>query len=90
VSGYPAYSVSYNRFLDQAERLFEPDSTFKESISHLSALPTVITDDIIEHFGRLRADSAVLQASVFSFFDFYSPQEQKRQIGFHPKDRNNT
>ena len=83
VSGYPAYSASYNRCLDQAKRLFEPDAAFKESISHLTALPTSMTDDILGHFGQLRADSAVLQASAFSFFDFYSPQEEKRQIGFN-------
>jgi len=84
VSGYPAYAASYNRFLDQAKKLFESDSAFKESISHLTACPTEMTNDILEHFGRLRADSAVLLASVFSFFDFYSPQEEKRQIGFNP------
>ncbi len=85
VSGYAAHAGSYNRFLAQAKELFDTDSAFKASISHLSDLPTHMSDDIVEHFGRLRADIAVLQASVFSFFDFYSPQEEKRQIGFTPK-----
>ncbi|HCX29665.1 MAG TPA: hypothetical protein DHU55_07825 [Blastocatellia bacterium] len=83
VSGYSSLSTSYNRFLDRAKKLFESDPAFKDSISHLITLPTDMSDDIIEHFGRLRADSAVLQASVFSFFDFYSPQEKKNQIGFN-------
>lgn len=83
-NGYSAYAMSYNRFLDQAKKLFESDLAFKDSISHLTACPTELTNDVLEHFGRLRADSPVLQASVFAFFDFYSPQEEKRQIGFNP------
>lgn len=83
VSGYPAYSASYNRFLDQAKKLFESDAAFMDSIGHLTTLTTAMTDEIIGDFGRLRADCAVLQASVFSFFDFYSPHEEKRQIGFN-------
>ena len=75
------------RFLDQARKLFESDSAFMESIKHLTDCPTELTDEVFEHFGRLRADIAVLQASVFSFFDFYSPQEQKRQIGFYPSEQ---
>ena len=85
VSGYPAHATSYNRFLTQAKELFDSDPAFKAAISHLSDLPTPMSDDILEHFGRFRADIAVLEASVFSFFEFYSPQEEKKQIGFTPK-----
>ena len=83
MTGYPAHAKSYNRFLTQANELFESDPAFKASISHLSGLPTNMSDDLIEQFGRLQADIAVLQASVSSFFDVYSPQEAKKQIGFH-------
>ena len=82
-SGYPAYATSYNRILGQAKKLFEPDSTFVTSASNLAVFPTELTDDVREHFGRLRADIAVLQASVFTFFEFNSPLEEKRQIGFN-------
>ena len=81
-SGYPAYAASYNRILNHAKKLFEPDSAFVDSVSHLTPLPTELTYDVIEHFGRLRADIAVLQASVFTFFESNSPPEEKRQMGF--------
>jgi len=80
VSGYQAYSASYNHFLNQAKKLFESDDVFKDSISHLTNLPTEMTDDVLENFGRLRADCVVLKSSVISFFNYYSPQEEKRQI----------
>jgi hypothetical protein len=54
-----------------------------DSISHLSTLTLELTDEILGDFGRLRADSAVLEASVFSFFVFYSPPEEKRTMGFN-------
>ena len=82
-SGYPAYAASYNRILGQAKKLFESDSTFVASVSHLTLLPTELTYDVLEHFGRLRADIALLQASVFTFFEFNSPPEEKKQIGFN-------
>jgi hypothetical protein len=81
VSGYSALAASCNRILDQTKKLFEDDEAFKDATQHLSARPPHMSDDILEHFGHLRADIVVLKASVISFFEFYSPQEEKRQIG---------
>jgi hypothetical protein len=86
VSGYPAYAKSFNQFLRQSKQLLDVDEDLKESVRHLEEFPTEFTDDVIEHFGCLRANCAILEASVLAFFSIYSPPEEKRQIGFRQNE----
>ena len=86
VSGYTAHATSYNEFLGRAMDIFQSDLIFEESSRHLERVPEELSDDVLEHFGRLRANSVVLKAAVFAFFEFYSPQEEKRRIGFESSE----
>ena len=84
VDGYRAFATSYNAMLSRAQKIFKLDETFLDSISQLKAWPTEPDEGIVERFACIKAEVAILKAAVFSFFEFYSPKEEKEKIGFHP------
>ena len=82
-AGYPAAGASYNLMLDRAQAIFSGEGAFGRSISGLFHCdPALRSGAILSGLGNLKVQVAVLKAAVSSFFDVYSPKEEKAQIGF--------
>lgn len=83
MDGYHSFARSFNKLLHRSKNIFANDRTFTESISQLRAFQEIGDNYTIEDFECLKAEVAILKATVFSFFDVYSPRDEKEQIGFH-------
>jgi hypothetical protein len=81
VAGCLSFFVSYNKMLFRARTALKSDKNFTNAIellpNHTARGAETLTD-----FYALKSHVAILRATVFAFFEFYSPKEEKAQIGF--------
>ena len=89
--GYQAFARSYNKALARAKIVLAHDKTMLRSIEHLTEFNPSDglqngqynpETDYSGDFENLKAEMAVLRATLNTFFAFYMPDKEKQRIGF--------
>lgn len=82
VSGYRACAQSFNAILKRAQDILKHDATMLRSVEHLRSYNPSKETGYAQDFQEIKADMAVLKATLHAFFVFYFPAKDKERIGF--------
>lgn len=81
-TGYRAFAESFNQILNRAKEILKYDAEMLRSINHLRSYNPAKDTRYAKDFLEIKADIAVLKATLRSFFVFYLPADEKKRIGF--------
>jgi len=82
VSGYTSYATNYNSILSRAKKILEFDKTLLATISYLGQYDPNVKTGYFKEFQEIKANIAILKATLHTFFNFNFPKKERDRIGF--------